>query len=83
MKLDFFLILFSFNFLIYKICFLLKIKKILKIYFPTYFSWHNQTMENVFQLIFYDTTKHKKIIYFSGIYFSKESLSKRKLLSSK
>jgi len=32
--------------------------KILISYFPTHFSWHNQTLEIIFQLIFHYTTKH-------------------------
>jgi len=40
-------------------------------YFPAHFPWHNQTLENVFQLIFYYTTKHPKIIHFPGIHFPK------------
>jgi len=75
MKLYFFSISFSFNFLICKICFsfnkLEKKNKTLISYFPDHFSWHNQTLESVFQLIFHYTTKHRKIIYFSGIHFLK------------
>jgi len=41
-------------------------------YFSNYFLWHNQTLESVFQFIFYYITKHQKIIYFSGIHFKKK-----------
>jgi hypothetical protein len=49
MKLDFFLILFSFNFLICNICLLLfnKLEKKILILI-SYFSSHNQTLESVF-----------------------------------
>ena len=40
-------------------------------------------MESIFQLIFHDATKHRKIIYFLGIHFSRKSLFKRKLLYCK
>jgi len=40
-------------------------------------------LENVFQFIFHDTTKHRKIIYFLGIYFSRKLFSKKKLFFSK
>ena len=40
---------------------------------PTHFQWHNQTLENIFQLIFHYTTKHQKIIHFSGIHFPKKN----------
>jgi len=46
--------------------------KILISYFPAHFSWYNQTLKNIFQLIFHYTTKHQKIIHL-----------KKKLLSSK
>ena len=49
----------------------LKKNKTLISYFPAHFPWHNQTLENVFQLIFHYTIKYWKIIYFPGIYFSK------------
>jgi len=73
MKLYFFFN-FSFNFLTCKICSLLFNKfeknKTLISYFPAHFPWHNQTLENVFQLIFHYTTKYRKIIHFSkGNYF--------------
>jgi hypothetical protein len=42
-------------------------------YFPAHFSWHNQTLESVFQLIFHYTTKHWKIIHFPGIHFPKKT----------
>jgi hypothetical protein len=42
-------------------------------YFPAHFSWHNQTLESVFQLIFHYTTKHWKIIHFPGIHFPKKN----------
>jgi len=38
-------------------------------HFPAYFLLHNQILESVFQLIFHYTTKHRKIIHFSGIHF--------------
>jgi len=40
---------------------------------PAHFQWHNQILEIVFQLIFHYTTKHRKIIHFSGIHFSKKT----------
>jgi hypothetical protein len=74
MKLYFFSISFSFNYLICKISSLLFNKleknKILISYFPAR-PWHNQTLETVFQLIFHYTTKHQKIIHFPGIHFPK------------
>jgi hypothetical protein len=52
MKLYIFLVLFSFNFLIRKICFLLFNKleknKTLISYFSTHFLLHNQTLKNIF-----------------------------------
>jgi len=42
-------------------------------YFSAHFSWHNQTLENIFQLIFHYTTKHRKIIQFSRIHFLKRN----------
>jgi hypothetical protein len=33
-------------------------------YFLVYFSWHSQTLKNIFQLIFHDIVKYKKIIHF-------------------
>jgi len=39
-----------------------KFEKKLKNYFLSYFSWHSQTLKNVFQLIFHDITDHQKII---------------------
>ena len=69
----FFSILFSFNFLICKICSSLFKKleknKILINYFPVYFSWRNQILENIFQFIFHYTTNYQKIINFPEIYF--------------
>jgi len=47
--------------------------KILISYFPAHFPWYNQILESVFQLIFHYTTKHQKIIHFSGIHFPKEN----------
>jgi len=32
-------------------------------YFSAHFPWHNQILENVFQLIFHYTTKHRKILF--------------------
>jgi len=40
-------------------------------YFLAHFSWHNQTLESVFQLISHYITKHQKRIHFPGIYFHK------------
>jgi len=54
-----------FNFFMFQI----EKNKILISYFPAHFPWHNQTLENIFQLIFHYTTKYKKIIHFSGIHF--------------
>ena len=59
---------------------LINLKKILTIYFTAHFSWHSQTLENIFQLIYHDTIKHKKIIHFLGIYFSRKLLSRKKKL---
>ena len=47
--------------------------KTLMSYFSAYFSWHNQTLESVFQFIFHYTTKHRKIIHFPGIYVTKKN----------
>jgi len=58
------------------IAILINLKKILIIYFPTNFPWHSQTLENIFQFISHDTTKHQKVIHFSGIYLPIKSLSK-------
>jgi hypothetical protein len=33
-------------------------------YFLVYFSWHNQILKNIFQLIFHDIVKCRKIIHF-------------------
>jgi len=49
----------------------LKKNKTLLSYFLAHFSWHNQILKSVFQLIFHYTTKHRKIIHFPGIHFSK------------
>jgi hypothetical protein len=38
-------------------------------YFPAYFLGHNQKLENIFQLVFYYITKHRKIIHFHEIFF--------------
>jgi hypothetical protein len=38
--------------------------KILISYFSAHFPQHSHTLESVFQLIFHDTTKYKKIIHF-------------------
>jgi hypothetical protein len=58
-----------FNFFIFQI----EKNKILISYFPAHFPWHNQTLENIFQLIFHYTTKYQKIIHFSGIHFPKRN----------
>jgi len=50
-------------------------------YFPAHFPWHNQILENVFQLIFHYTTKHRKIL-FRNLFFPEFTFQK-KLLSSK
>ena len=48
--------------------------KTLLSYFPAHFLQHNQILKNIFQLIFYYTTKHQKIIYFFKIYFFKKTI---------
>jgi hypothetical protein len=68
MKLDFFLnfILLQFFYLSNLITiFLINFFKKTKLsYFATYFSWHSQTLKDVFQFIFYDITKYQNIIHF-------------------
>ena len=62
---------------------LINLKKILISYFSAHFPWHNQILENVFQLIFHDTTKHHKIIHFLEIHFFKKTVFQKQLLFSK
>ena len=35
----------------------------IKMGFLEHFQQHNQTLENIFQIIFWDATKHLKIFY--------------------
>jgi hypothetical protein len=70
----FFSILSSFNFFYLSdlnFILLINLKKILISYFPAYFSWHNQTIISYFPLIFHNTFKYQKIIYFSKVHFPK------------
>jgi len=82
MKLFFFS--FSLNFLIYKICLhyfnKLEKNKTLISYFPAHFPWHNQTLESgkcfpTYFPLHYQTSENNLL--------SRNSLFKRKLLSSK
>jgi hypothetical protein len=38
-------------------------------YSSSHFSWHNQILKTVLQLIFHDTAKYQEIIHFIRIYF--------------
>jgi hypothetical protein len=60
-------------------------KKILISYFPTYFPWYNQTLENIFQLIFHDTTNQtsENNLLFRNLLFKEITFQNKKLLSSK
>ena len=49
-----------------------------KMCFLYYFQQHNQTLENIFQSIFWNATKHLKIFF-----FSKNSISGKYLFSGK
>jgi hypothetical protein len=85
MKLNYFSISFLFNLLICKICFLFFNKYFKNKILISYFLWYNQTLKNIFQLIFHNTIKFKTINQFLRIYFIKKPFSKIKkfLLANK
>ena len=59
---------------------IINLKKILIINFSAYFLWHSWTLKNILQFISHDTTKHRKIIWFSRTHFLATSQQTNKTL---